>query len=128
MRILLDTHILLWAIEDDPALSRKARRILSDADNECLFSPISMAEIAIKYTLRPDAMPWTPDEVHEALLEAGYEELPYRSAHAEALCDLPPLHKDPFDRMLVAQAKCEQTAFMSHDDLVAGYGDTIIRV
>ena len=128
MRVLLDTHILLWAIEDDPMLSPKARRILMDADNECFYSPISMAEIAVKHTIRPESMPWLPDEVLEALAEAGYEELPYRSSHAAMLCALPPLHKDPFDRMLIAQAKSEQMAFMSHDDLVAKYGDAILRV
>ena len=96
MKILLDTHILLWLLVGDPMLSRSARKILEDARNEIFFSTISIAEIAIKHVKNPELMPVTPEEVRDAALEDNLHELNFESVHAVALAGLPLLHKDPF--------------------------------
>ena len=121
MKILLDTHILLWLLVGDPMLSRSARKILEDARNEIFFSTISIAEIAIKHVKNPELMPVTPEEVRDAALEDNLHELNFKSVHAVALAGLPLLHKDPFDRMLIAQAEGSQMKLMTHDDFVARY-------
>ncbi len=128
MKILLDTHILLWALGDSPLLTKQARSIIVDEANECLYSPVSLAEIAIKHQKHPAQMALAAGDIRTALMTSGYRELPYAARHAAAMDNLPPHHADPFDRMLVAQALSEGMKFMSHDDKIAKYGDIVIPV
>ena len=128
MKILLDTHILLWALGDSPLLTEQARSFIADEANECFFSPVSLAEIAIKHQKHPEQITLSAGEIRAALITSGYRELTYSARHAAAMDNLPPHHADPFDRMLVAQALSEGVKFMSHDDKVAKYGDVVISV
>ena len=121
MKILVDTHILIWLLSGDSMLSRSAQRILEDERNEFYFSSINIAEIAIKHVKNPLLMPLTPEQVREAALENNLRELDFGSSHAVALASLPLHHKDPFDRMLIAQAEGSQMKLMSHDDFIALY-------
>ncbi len=121
MKILVDTHILIWLLSGDSMLSRSAQRILEDERNEIYFSSINIAEIAIKHVKNPLLMPLTPEQVREAALENNLRELDFGSSHAVALASLPLHHKDPFDRMLIAQAEGSQMKLMSHDDFIALY-------
>ena len=121
MKILVDTHILIWLLSGDSMLSRSAQRILEDERNEIYFSSINIAEIAIKHVKNPLLMPLTPEQVREAALENNLRELDFGSSHAVALASLPLHHKDPFDRMLIAQAEGSQMKLMSHDDFIAWY-------
>lgn len=128
MRVLLDTHLLLWAASEPKRLSVTARRILTHADTELLFSTASLWEIAIKNALgRPDfAIALRP--LRRGLVENGYEELPVTGEHVLALEQLPPLHSDPFDRVLVAQARSEGIQLLTHDAAVAAYGEGVRKV
>lgn len=128
MKLLLDTHVLLWALEDSPKLSAEARALIGEAENSLLFSAISMAEIAIKSALRRPDFGIDPHIVRRTLLDDGYLELPLTGDHAVAVAGLPPIHKDPFDRLLVAQATVEGIALMSSDAAVADYGGVVRRV
>ena len=128
MKILLDTHVLLWALADSELLSRKARQIIADENNECLYSPVSRVDISIKHGKHPEDMPLSAEESRAAFLAAGYRELPFSSGHAVALDGLEPHHSDPFDRMLIAQASVESCILLSHDDKVAKYGDAVMYV
>ena len=121
MKILVDTHILIWLLSGDSMLSRSAQRILEDERNEIYFSSINIAEIAIKHVKNPLLMPLTPEQVREAALENNLRELDFGSSHAVALASLPLHHKDPFDRMLIAQAEGSQMKLTSHDDFIALY-------
>ena len=121
MKILVDTHILIWLLSGDSMLSRSAQRILEDERNEIYFSSINIAEIAIKHVKNPLLMPLTPEQVREAALENNLRELDFGSSHAVALASLPLHHKDPVDRMLIAQAEGSQMKLMSHDDFIALY-------
>ncbi len=128
MKLLLDTHVLLWATGRVARLSDEARRLIEDTANEVVFSAISIAEIAIKYSLgRPDFRT-EPGFFRNALIANGYQELPMTGTHAIALSSLPPIHKDPFDRMLVAQARSEGMTLLTSDDAVALYPGAIRRV
>ena len=126
--VLLDTHILLWMIGESRSLSGLAMRILADETNELFFSSISIAEVAIKHQKNAAFMPLSPDDVRRCAGECGIRELTFDSKHAVALGALPQLHRDPFDRMLLAQAKAEEMKIMSHDGQFPQYGDFIIPV
>jgi len=128
MKFLLDTHVLLWALEDSPRLSAAARALIGEEENILLFSAISMAEIAIKSALRRPDFDIDPHIVRRTLLDDGYLELPLTGAHAVAVAGLPPIHKDPFDRLLVAQAMVEGIALLSSDAVVADYGGIVRSV
>lgn len=128
MKLLLDTHLLLWAAGSSSRLSRTARTLLSNAENEPMFSAASLWEIAIKRSLdRPDFQV-DPRVLRRSLLDNGYTELPVTSQHAVAVDDLPALHKDPFDRILVAQAAVEGITLLTADPLVAQYPGPIRKV
>lgn len=121
MRLLLDTHILLWASGDPGRLSESARTMLETIENELFFSAASFWELAIKRSLgRPD---FNVDTrlLRRGLLENGYRELAVSSEHALAVEALPPIHKDPFDRMLLAQATVEGMLLLTSDVLLAEY-------
>ncbi len=128
MKVLLDTHILLWAAAQPERLPQGARDILENTDTEPLFSPASLWEIAIKRSLDRADFRVDPRLVRRALIDNGYGELPITSEHAVALMALPALHKDPFDRMLVAQATQTGIELVTADETVARYPGPIRRV
>ncbi|MBX3493761.1 MAG: type II toxin-antitoxin system VapC family toxin [Parvibaculum sp.] len=128
MKLLLDTHILLWAAGMPGKLSRAARKLIEEPDNLLLFSPVSLWEIVIKRSLDRDDFQVDPRLLHRGLLDNGYEELPVTSGHALAAGDLPPLHKDPFDRMLVAQSIEEGVTLLTSDPFVARYPGPVRKV
>jgi PIN domain nuclease of toxin-antitoxin system len=128
MRILLDTHVALWAITDDVRLPPAARNIILDPRTEVFVSAASVWEIAIKHSLARHDMPISGKEAAAWFEEAGYIMLAVSASHAAAVEDLPPVHADPFDRLLVAQALTEPLRLLTHDQTVAGYSDTIICI
>lgn len=121
MKLLLDTHLLIWAVEESEKLSAAARAHLDDPANDLLFSAASIWEIAIKYGRGRADFRVDPRLLRRGLLDHGYIELPVTSAHAVAIGSLPPLHKDPFDRILVAQSAVEEILLLTADPLVAQY-------
>ncbi len=128
MKLLLDTHLLLWAAGAPDRLPPDARTLLEDPANDLLFSAASLWEVAIKNQLgRPDFHA-DPRLLRRGLLDNGYAEVPIASAHAVALDLLPPLHKDPFDRILIAQALVEGITLLTADPLLARYPGPIRQV
>lgn len=128
MRLLLDTHILLWALIEPTRLTDQARSVLEDPAHEVLFSAASIWEIAIKHALGRADFKVTPDAILHAASESGFAELPVRSAAALRVATLPPLHRDPFDRLLVAQAMTEPAIFYTADETLQAYSDLVVRV
>lgn len=128
MKLLLDTHLLLWAAGQPERLSARAKKLLSDPDNELLFSAASLWEIAIKNTLgRPD-FHVDARVLRRGLLDNGYLELPVTGQHAVGIDSLPPLHKDPFDRLLLSQALVEGVTLLTRDDALARYAGPVRKV
>ena len=121
MRLLLDTHILLWTIAESRRLSSAARALIGKPDNELTFSSASLWEVAIKAERGRDDFRIDVSSLRRSLLDNDYVELPMTGAHAVALGSLPPLHRDPFDRMLVAQAIVEGLTLVTSDSAVAKY-------
>ena len=121
MNLLLDTHVLLWAAAQSARLSKRARRLLDDPGNAPIFSSASLWEIVIKQSLDRDDFKVDPRELRRGLLDNGYSELQITSAHALAVEDLPPLHRDPFDRMLLAQSRVEGIILLTTDTQVLRY-------
>ncbi len=121
MKFLLDTHLLLWAAGPLARLSSQARQLIDDPDNELLFSAASLWEIAIKSALRRPNFRVDAPLLRRNLLNNGYRELAVTGEHAVAVASLPPLHKDPFDRILVAQSVVEGITLLTTDPLVAQY-------
>ncbi len=121
MRLLLDTHILIWAAGDLDMLSTGIRKLIEDTNNELNFSPASIWETATKHSLGRDDFRTDPFVLRYRLLENGYTELPINSEHAIAIAGLPLLHKDPFDRILIAQAIIEGVPLITVDDAVLRY-------
>lgn len=122
MRLLLDTRVLLWAAADSPKLGHTARALIGETSNTLIFSAASLWEVAIKSTLgRPD---FKVDArlLRRGLLDNGYEELPITSQHAASVADLPAIHRDPFDRLLLAQARLEGVLLLTADATLAEYG------
>ena len=128
MRLLLDTQILLWAAGQPEMLSKAARRLLNDPENAVIFSAASLWEVAIKQSIRRDDFKVDARLLRRGLLDNGYSELAVTSAHAVALDTLPPLHKDPFDLILLAQAKVEGITLVTADAMVAKYPGAVKRV
>ncbi|HEY5299401.1 MAG TPA: type II toxin-antitoxin system VapC family toxin [Acetobacteraceae bacterium] len=129
MRVLLDTHILLWAITDGTRLDRETRLLLEDPGAEVLFSAASIWEIAIKASLRREDFPARPQEIADAARQTGFIELPVHSSAAARVADLPMHHRDPFDRILVAQAMAEPMRLYTADPVLTRYSElvTLIR-
>ena len=120
MKLLLDTHLLLWAAGAPERLSAAARALIDDPANTPIFSVASLWEIAIKRGLgRPD-FDVDPRRLRRGLLDNGYEELPITSAHVVAV-DGPPIHRDPFDRLLISQAITEGVLLLTADARLAAY-------
>jgi len=128
MRLLLDTHIILWALTADPRLSAPTQDLLLDPHNDVFFSAATIWEIAIKHSLRRESMPISGEHAMRLFSDAGYEELSITAAHAAKVEALPFIHADPFDRLLVAQALTEPMRLVTHDRHVASYSDTILLV
>lgn len=121
MNLLLDTHILLWAAARPEKLSRKTLRLFDDPDNTLVFSAASLWEIVSKQSLGRDDFDVNARQLRRGLLDNGYNELLVTSTHALALDDLPPLHRDPFDRMLLAQSRVEGFTLLTADKQVLQY-------
>ncbi len=127
MRLLLDTHVLLWTLDDSPRLGRRAREMMTARGAECFVSAISFWEIAIKASLRRRDFRVDVDALVEACTPAGLRLLPFTAAHAVRVTRLPKHHSDPFDRALIAQAIVEPLALLTRDAGLARYG-SVVRV
>jgi PIN domain nuclease of toxin-antitoxin system len=125
MKLLLDTHLLLWAAGQPDRLSATARSLIDDTNNELLFSAASLWEVAIKHSLGRNDFRVDPRLLRQGLLANGYSELPITSEHAVGIDSLPLIHKDPFDRILIAQANVEGITLLTADPLVAQYSGPV---
>jgi len=128
MKLLLDTHVLLWAAGEPNRLPHQIRELLGDPDNELLFSAASIWEIAIRSGLGREEFQVNARLLRRGLLDNDYEELPIRSEHVLAIDALPPIHRDPFDRILIAQATIEGIELLTADQVVARYPGPIRMV
>ena len=128
MKFLLDTHLLLWAAGNPDRLPAAARRLLDDLQNELIFSSASLWEVAIKRGLGRGDFRVDARLLRRGLLDNGYGELPITSEHAVALDSLPSIHKDPFDRILIAQSMVEGITLLTADPLVAQYPAPVRKV
>lgn len=127
MKLLLDTHLLIWVAADHPSLADEARAVIDDEDNTLYFSVASMWEIVIKSGLGRDDFQVDARVLRRNLLDAGYEELSIESQHAFEVAMLPPLHRDPFDRLLIGQAIAEGIVLLTHDDQIRRYDFAPVR-
>jgi PIN domain nuclease of toxin-antitoxin system len=128
MKLLLDTHLLLWAAGSPDRLPAAARSLLEDPQNEPIFSSASLWEVAIKHGLGRADFRVDARLLRRGLLDNGYGELPITSEHAVALDSLPSIHKDPFDRILIAQSMVEGITLLTADPVVAQYPAPIRKV
>ena len=128
MKLLLDTHVALWAIADDPALSAKARELILAPQNTIWVSAVTIWEISIKHSLGRGDMPVSGTRALEYFRQARYRLLPVEPEHSAAIEELPGHHQDPFDRLLVAQALTETMRLVTHDSLVARYSDSFVFI
>ena len=125
MRILLDTHVLLWAVGEPDRLDGTTRSLLEDPAVEVLFSAASIWEVAIKVGLGRADFAVRPEAVAQAARATGFLELPVTAAAAARVADLPPHHRDPFDRLLVAQAVLEPARLYTADPMLALYSELV---
>ena len=128
MKLLIDTHLLLWAAGQPEKLPLQARSMLHDVQNILAFSAASIWEVAIKQSLGREDFKADARLLRRGLLDNGYSELAITSAHAVALDSLPPLHKDPFDRILIAQALVEGIVLLTADARLAQYPGAVQQV
>jgi PIN domain nuclease of toxin-antitoxin system len=128
MRLLLDTHVLLWTLGAPLRFGNEMSAIIKDPDNVVLFSAVSIWEIAIKSALKRDNFQVAPDEILAAAIETGFIELPVRSAAAIQVAKLPALHRDPFDRLLIAQAITEPATFYTADSQLEAYSELVRHI
>lgn len=125
MKLLLDTHLLLWAAGQPERLARDTQALLEAPENELFFSAASLWEVVIKRGLGRDDFKVDPRLLRRGLLDNGYSELPIGSEHVVAIAGLPAIHKDPFDRILVAQAIVEGITLLTADVTVARYSELV---
>jgi PIN domain nuclease of toxin-antitoxin system len=128
VKLLLDTHLLLWAAGQPELLSQEAQDLVDDPTNDLLFSAANLWEVTIKHALGRDDFRANPRLLRRGLLDNGYGELAITSEHAIAVELLPPIHKDPFDRILIAQAAVEGITLLTSDPLVARYSGLVRRI
>jgi PIN domain nuclease of toxin-antitoxin system len=121
MKLLLDTHLLIWTAGNPKKLSKPARELIEDRDNDLAFSAVSIWEIAIKYALEKADFNVDPHLVRRGCLDNGMTELAMTSDHAVIVATLPAIHSDPFDRLLVAQAMAEGIELLTADKTIARY-------
>ena len=131
MKLLLDTHILMWAFSGDPRLTPKAADLISDNRNELLCSAAAIWEISLKHAHDPARFDLTAEKMIRYCEEYGVLQLPLYFRHIPALSTLKrpdnaPVHKDPFDRIMIAQAKTDQLVFLTHDVLLAHYNEPCV--
>ena len=128
MKYLLDTHILLWSASEPGKLSKAAQKLIGNLEHSLYFSAVSLWEIAIKNGLGRADFSVDPAALRRGLLDNGYEELSISGQHAVAVNNLPNLHKDPFDRMLIAQAQLEGITLLTADEAVTQYKGPIKKI
>lgn len=127
MKLLIDTHLLIWDADDFEQLSAAAVEWIGDRRNQLMFSVVSLWELSIKLGTKKD-FGVNPAVLRRGLLDNGYNELPIQSEHACFISTLPPIHKDPFDRMLIAQATVEGITLITADATIAKYPGPIKKV
>ncbi|SRR6266540_5387421 len=125
MRLLLDTHILLWALAEPKRIPKKTRTQLESAENDVLFSAASLWEVAIKVQAGRLTLPIPLDDLSPAAEAMGFVELPVRAVHAVGVARLPLHHRDPFDRLLIAQAMLEPARLLTVDGPLSQYSDLV---
>lgn len=125
MRLLLDTHVLLWALMEPERLEPPGRELLEAPGNDVMFSAASIWEVAIKAALDRSDFRVSPAEIAGAAVDSGFAELPVRADAASRVAALPPLHRDPFDRLLVAQAMAEPARLLTTDRQLAAYSELV---
>jgi PIN domain nuclease of toxin-antitoxin system len=128
MRLLLDTHVLLWALGEPARLSAETQTLLEDPTNEVMFSAANIWEIAIKAQLGRADFVVRPEEIAQAARNTGFTELPVRADAAAQVVDLPLHHRDPFDRLLVAQAMVEPMRLYTADPLLPPYSELVTLI
>lgn len=128
MKVLLDTHLLLWAAGDPARLPRAALAMIEEEQNELVFSAASLWEVAIKRSLGREDFTVDARLLRRGLLDNGYEELPITGEHTLGIDLLPPIHKDPFDRILISQAIVEGITLLTVDERIARYPAPVQRV
>lgn len=131
MKILLDTHILLWALSNDMKLPKKASELINNEENEIYYSVISLWEVEIKHLSHPDIMSVSAEKIFKYCEQSGYKQIAIKENHIFTMKGLKrekyaPPHKDPFDRMLICQADAENMVFITHDSLISGYNKSCI--
>lgn len=131
MNVLLDTHILLWALSNDARLPEKARKLIENENNEIYYSIVSLWEVEIKHLSHPDAMPVSAKQLTEYCMQSGFRKMSIKENHIFAMANLKrekdaPPHKDPFDRILICQTFTENMIFVTHDSLISGYSEPCI--
>ena len=128
MRLLLDTHILIWALGEPKRLPKEVRAALESPANEVLFSAASIWEVAIKAQIGRANFKVAPAEIAQAAVDSGFVELPVRAVHGARVSSLPLHHRDPFDRLLVAQAMTEPCRLVTADAILGGYSELVVIV
>jgi PIN domain nuclease of toxin-antitoxin system len=128
VKLLLDTHLLVWAAARPDRLSRVALELIENPENAPMFSAVSLWEISIKFGLGREDFTSDPRLLRRELRDHGYEEVPVTSSHALAVLDLPRLHKDPFDRILIAQSVVEDVVLLTADPIMARYKGLVRQV
>ena len=133
MNLLLDTHILIWALNDDYRLPEKAKEMILDENNAIYYSSVSIWEVAIKHAIHPENVEFTGKELSDYCRQAGFLPVEMRDKHVFSLetitrAEGAPPHHDPFDRMLIAQAASENMTFITHDKLLTYYEEKCITL
>ena len=131
MNLLLDTHIAIWALNDDPFLTERARELILNPDNTLYYSTVSVWEVLLKHSRRPENIPFDEKDFSDGCKAAGFLPLGLADKHVLAVNTLSrpdniKEHNDPFDRLLLAQAKVENMFFLTHDELIPRYGERCI--
>jgi PIN domain nuclease of toxin-antitoxin system len=131
MKILLDTHIILWALTDNPKLSNKARDMILDESNEIFYSTASVWETTIKYMSKPDRIRISGNQLSDFCTKMGYKMIPIADNHVKMLDTLVyhnkfQDHNDPFDRIMLSQAKAENMHFLTHDSKISLYNEDCV--
>ena len=133
MNILLDTHIAVWAVTDDPRLSQEARELICAPDNTIYYSSVSAWEVLLKHDSPHSNLNFTPEEFIEACEDSGYIALNMKSEHVVTassldVTNIEKRHRDPFDRLLLSQAKSEHFTFLTHDEKLPLYNEKCVTI
>ena len=133
MKLLLDTHIILWALDDNPKLPKQAKTLIMDAGNDIYYSSASIWETAIKYMSKPEKIRISGSKLSDLCQAMGYKMLPITDNHVKVLETLVyhnqnQVHNDPFDRIMIAQAKADGLKFITHDSKIPFYKEDCVMV